>query len=211
MDYGRAKNNGANPDEPASASDVGLITLRYAEELRAVGQALQEQGFISIDLEVEGDGYLVRAERDRSKKTDSSFAAIVKQFLLSFGASLQTKERATPRAVELRYGTEEIQKLIQEGIARRLDTRAVPDHFSLPNILRQTGAYVDSLDHATLVRVVVNGSCITIRYKDGSGQLKNFKQDIQFFYDYWVKMYLHRSNRPEPMLNERRPTYVTRP
>lgn len=210
MDYGRANNNGTNPDEPASTGDFDLVTLPYAEELRAIGQALQEQGFVSIDLEVEGDGYRVRAQTDRSKKADSSFAAIVKQCRLSIGSLLQTKERATPRSVELRYGAEEIQQLIQAGVARRFDTHAVPDHFSLSNILRQTGAYVDRLDHATLVRVVVKGCWITIRCKNGSGQLKDFKQDIQFFYDYWVKMYLRRSARPPSMLREGHPTYVTR-
>ena len=176
MDYGRAIDYGTNPDEPAGTSDVDLITLRYAEELRAVGQALQEQGFVSIDLEVEGDGYRVRAQTDRSKKADSSFAAIVKQFRLSIDSLLQTKEQATPRSVELRYGAEEIQELIQEGVARRFDTHAVPEHFSLSNSLRQTGAYVDRLDHATLVRVVVKGRWITIRYKNGCGELTEFKQ-----------------------------------
>jgi hypothetical protein len=207
MDYGRANNNGTKLDEPADTSDVDLITLGYAEELRAVGQALEAQTFISVELEVEGDGYRVRAEVDQSKKADSSFGAIVKQLLLGFGSSLQTKKQPTARAIETRYGAEEIQKLIQEGVARRLDTHTVPDYFSLSHILRQTGAYLDGLYHATLVRVTVKGDWITIHYRNGSGQLKEFTQDIQFFYDYWVKMYLRRSDRPVPMLSMR-PTYM---
>jgi len=209
MDYGRANNNATKLDKPADTSDVDLITLRYAEELRAVGQALEAQRFISVELEVEGDGYRVRAVVDQSKKADSSFGAIVKRFLLRFGSLLQTKKQPSARAIDLRYGAEEIQKLIQEGAARRLDTHAVPDPFSLSHILRQTGAYLDSLSHATLVRVAVKDGWIMIRFKNGSGQLKEFKQDIQFFYDYWVKMYLHRSDRSAPMLSKR-PTYVTR-
>jgi hypothetical protein len=210
MDYNRANNNAIKFDEPTGTSVIDLIPLRYAEELRAVGQALEAQRFISVELEVEGDGYRVRAEIDQNKKADWSFGAIVKQFLLRFGSLLQTKKQPTGRVIELRYGTEEIQKLIQEGAARRLDTHAVPDPFSLSHILRQTGAYLDSLDPATLVRVAVKGGWITIHYKNGSGQLKEFKQDIQFFYGYWVKMYLHRSDRAAPMLSKR-PTYVTAP
>jgi hypothetical protein len=209
MDYGRANNNATKPDEPADTSDVDLTTFRYAEELRAVGNALEAQRFISVDLEVEGDGSRVRAEVDQSKKADSSFGATVKQFLLSFTSLIQTKKQSTARSIELRYGAEEIQKLIQEGVGRRLDPPAVPDPFSLSHILRQTGAYLDSLSHATLVRVTVKGHWITIHYKNGPGQLKELKQDIQFFYDYWVKMYLRRSDRSAPMLSKR-PTYVTR-
>ena len=209
MDYGRANNNGIKADEPADTSDVDLTTLHYAEELRAVGYALEAQRFISAEVEVEGDGYRVRAEVDQSRKADSSFAAIVKRFLLSFGSFLQIKKQRTARAIELRFGAEEIQKLIEEGVARRLDTHAVPDPFSLSHILRQTGAYVDSLHHTTLVRVVVKDGWIMIRYRNGFGQLKEFKQDIQFFYDYWVKMYLRRNDRPTPMQSTR-PTYVTR-
>ncbi len=122
MNYSRANNNAAKLDELTDTSDVDLITLRYAEELRAVGQALEEQRFNSIDLQVERDGYRIRAEVDQSKKGDSSFSAIVKQFLLRFASLMQTKRQPAARAIELRYGAEEIPKLIQEGAARRLDT-----------------------------------------------------------------------------------------
>jgi hypothetical protein len=201
MEHGRAANSVTKLDEPADRSVVDLTTLRYAEELRAVGHALEAKKFISVELEAEADGYRVRAEVDPSKKA-SSLGAIVKQFLLNFASLLQTEKPPPARAIELRYGAEEIQKLIQEGLARRLDTHAVPDPYGLSNILRQTGAYLDSLDHATLVSVVVKGRWITIRYKNGSGQIKEVKQDVQFFYGYWVKMYLRRSDRSAPMLSK---------
>lgn len=198
--------------ELADTSDVDLATVRYAEELRAIGQALEALKFTSVavvELEVEGDGYRVRAEVDQSEKADVSFAAITKKFVLSFGFLLQTKKQPTARSIELRYGPREIQKMIQEGASRRLDIHAVPDHFSLSHILRQAGAYVDDFYHATLARVIVKGRWITICYKDSCGQIKELKQDLQFFYDYWVKMYLRRSDRPVPRLSTRA-TYVTR-
>ena len=209
MDYGHVGNCATKLDERVEESDVAFRSARYADKLRAVGQALEAQRFISVELEVEGDGYRVRAEVDQSKKADSSFGAIVKHFLLSLGSLLQTTKQPTDRAIELSYGAEEIQKLIQEGAARRLDTHAAPNPFSLSHILRQTGAYLDGLDHATLVRAAVKDGWITIHYKNSSGRLKELKQDIQFFYDYWVKMYLHRSDRLAPMLSKK-PTYVTR-
>ncbi len=200
--------NGAKGDEPAE-SDSALVS--YAEELRAVGQALEPQKFASVELEVEGDGYRICAEVDQSEKDDSSLAAILKNVLRSF-APFPRKSVTPTRAslVELRYGPAEIQKIIQQGITRRLDIHALPDHFSLSHILRQAGAYLDGLHHATLVGVALEGRWITVRYKDSRGQLKELKQDLQFFYDYWVKMYLRRSGRTAPKQSTR-PTYVTRP
>ena len=207
MNYRCTGNSATKLDERVEETDITLRDACYAEELRAIGNALEARGVISVEVAVEGDDYRVRAEIDQSKKADSSFGASVKQFLLRFGSLLRTKKQPTARAIELRYGAEEIQKLIQDGVARRLDSHAVPDPFSLSQILRQTGAYLDGLYPATLVRFVLRDRWITIHYKDGSGQLKELKQDIQFFYDYWVKMYLRRSDRPAPMPSKR-PTYV---
>jgi len=203
MEYGRATNSATNFDEPADRSVAELTTLCYAEELRAVGHALGAQKFISVELEVEGDGYRVRAELDPSEKADSSLADIVKEFLFNFSSLFQVEQQPPSRAIERRYSAEEIQQLIQEGVARRLDSHAVPDPFSLSNILRQTGGYLDSLDDATLVRVGIKDRWITIRYKNGLGELKELKQDVEFFYAYWVKMYLRRSDRSAPMLSKR--------
>ena len=47
----------------------------------------------------------------------------------------------------------------------------------------------------TLTGVVVKDRGISIRY----GQIKESKQDIQVFYDYSVKMYLHRKPGSGPM------------
>ena len=202
MEHGHATYSATNFEEPADGSVDDLTALCYAEELRAIGHALGAQKFISVELEVEGDGYRVRTEVGPGNKAESSLGTVVKQFLLDFGSLLQTKERPTNRAIERRYSAEEIQKLIHDGVARRLDPYAVPDPFSLSNILRQTGAYLDSLDHATLVGVAIKDRWITIRYRNGSGELKELKQDVQFFYGYWIKMYLRRQDRSAPMLSK---------
>ncbi len=210
MDHGGARTKATAINEPADTRTVELVTVRYAEELRAVGQALEARKFTSVELEVESDGYRVRAETDRNDKTQVSFSAIIKKFVLSFRFPLQTQKQSMAQPVELRYGAKEVQKLIQEQSARRLDIHAVPDHFSLSHILRQAGAYLDDLHDATLAGVRVQDRWITIRYHDSHGQLKELKQDLQFFYDYWVKMYLRRRVRPATTPSSAPPTYVTR-
>lgn len=35
-------------------------------------------------------------------------------------------------------------------------------------------------------------------YQTAEGRLEQAQQDLEYFYDYWVKMYLRRSNRVKP-------------
>jgi hypothetical protein len=176
-------------NERAGESDVDLTSTRYAEELRAVGQALEAQGrFVSVEIEAQGSGYWVRAEADESAEAEESFGSVLKR---TFRSLVQSDSRT----IELHYGAEEIQKLVQDGKARRRGTNAAPDFFSLSQTLRMAGTYIDGLGLTTLIGVVVRDRGITIRYS----QIKESKQDIQVFYDYSVKMYLHRKTRSAPM------------
>jgi len=207
MNYPRVDNSATNLAEPAGESDLDLPSTRYAEELRAVGQALEAQSrFVSVEIEAQGNGYWVRAAVDESKKPGESFGAILKR---TFRSLVQSDKHTTSQTIELRYGAEEIQKLVQNGQARRHDTNAAPDPFTLCHILRIAGAYIDGSGQATLIGLAVKDCWITIRYKNASGQIKELKQDIQFFYDYWVKMYLRRKNRSAPMPSPTNPTYKT--
>jgi hypothetical protein len=185
MIYPRVDHSATNLAEPAGESDVNLTSTRYAEELRALGQALEAQSrFVSVEIEVQDSGYWVRAEVDDSKEAGESFGTILKR---TFRSLVQSDSRT----IELRYSAEEIQKLVQNGQARRRGTNAAPDPFSLSQILRMAGAYVDELGQTTLIGVVVKDRWITLRYSE----IKESKQDIQFFYNYSVKMYLRRKNR----------------
>ena len=166
MNYPRVDNSATNLAEPAGESDLDLPSTRYAEELRAVGQALEAQSrFVSVEIEAQGNGYWVRAAVDESKKPGESFGAILKR---TFRSLVQSDKHTTSQTIELRYGAEEIQKLVQNGLAQRHDASATPDPFSLSHILRMAGAYVDGLDQATLIRATLEDRWITIRYKDGN-------------------------------------------
>ena len=39
---------------------------------------------------------------------------------------------------------------------------------------------------------------VTVLYKTRDGRVEQEKQDLEYFYDFWVKMYLRRSNRAAP-------------
>ena len=204
MIYHHVENSATNLDEPAGEGVFDLISTRYTEELRAVGQALEAQSFVSVEIEAQSSGYRARAELDERKKAAESFGAILKR---AFRSRVQSDKQRTLGIIELRYSAEEIQKLIQNGQARRRDTSAALDPFSLSHILRTAGTYIDGLDQTTLIGITVRDPWIIVHYMNASGQIKELKQDIEFFYNAWVKFYLRRKNRPAPMPTPKTPTY----
>jgi len=45
------------------------------------------------------------------------------------------------------------------------------------------------------VGISIKDQWVTVRYKAADGRIEQLKQDLEYFYDYWVKAYLKRSNR----------------
>jgi hypothetical protein len=79
----------------------------------------------------------------------------------------------------------------------------MPDPYSISQILRGAGNYLDNRDETSLVGITIKDRWVTVRYKTAEGRLEQAKQDLEYFYDYWVKMYLRRSNRPKfPVLDD---------
>ena len=187
------------------ASRLEIMSSRYAEELRAIGQTVEGQSFARMEIQVQSTGYRVRFVLKESDKPGFSLGAMLKRALRSV---IRSQNRPSARSGERHYNPREIVHLIQKGITRRQAANIAPDPFSLSHILRTVGAYLDGLDRATLMSVTVEDRWINIRYNNATGQSKELKQDIQFFYDYWVKLYLRRSDRMvtfTPTL----PTYTT--
>ena len=71
----------------------------------------------------------------------------------------------------------------------------MPDPYSLSQILRGAGSYLDNRHNTKLVGISLKGKWVTVSYQTAEGRLEQAQQDLEYFYDYWVKMYLHRSNR----------------
>jgi hypothetical protein len=138
---------------------------------------------------------MVRGKLPASAATEPSFARAVCDFIRNFnfasGAAKSTCQ------IDLRYSPEDIQQLEFEGRAKRKESHQMPDPFSLSQILRGAGSYLDKRTETNLVGITVEDQWMTLRYKTQDGRLEEAKQNVEFFYNYWVKMYLRRSNRPK--------------
>lgn len=177
-----------NVDETRAAS------LRsFARQLRALGQALEKFRFSAFDIELKGENYLVRGRAISSENLKFSFLRFIRELLR--GTTAEPMCLCADGQVDLRFSPEEIDGFDTRGRVRRQDPSKMPDPYSISQILRGAGSYLDNRDVMTLVGISLKGKWVTVSYQTSEGRLEQAQQDLEYFYDYWVKMYLRRSNR----------------
>ena len=164
----------------------------YAKALRTLGQALEAHQISTVDLEIESGVYFVRGKATTSKSSQESLGKLIRDFVFGAGSD-STREES--HDVTLRYTTNEIQQLDGEGQAKRADDSKTPDPYSLSQVLRGAGAYLDNRQETALVGITVKERWVTLRYRTPEGRLEQAKEDIEYFFNYWVKMYLRRRSR----------------
>jgi hypothetical protein len=185
---------GCGKEEPyfLDLDDSHYQSDSYSRDLRAIGQALESKNLLSFDLVFEGDGYVVRGKARPSASGGQSLVSGMCNLISSLlnGGSLRAKTD-----LELRFTTNEIHRMDDARRENRCDSNRAPDAYSLSQLLRGAGAYLDKQRKASLVGITLEERWVTLRYRTAEGRLEETKQDIEFFYNYWVKMYLQRRNR----------------
>jgi hypothetical protein len=167
-------------------------TTSYARDLRAVGQALEARHVFSLDLELEGGLYVVRGKVTASNYAQSSFSAFMQDFISGVGSALTCSPRQSTYEIDLRYKPEDVKELDLKGRAHRRHEDQTPDPYGLAQKLRSVGSFLDYRPATTLTGVSVEDRWVTVRYRIAEGRIEQAKQDVEYFYNYWVKMYLRR-------------------
>jgi hypothetical protein len=165
----------------------------FARQLRALGQALEKFSFSTFDLELRSGNYLVTGRATSKDNVNFSFPRFVRELLR--GSTARPTVRCTENRVDLSFSPDEIEKFDLRGKVKRQDANKMPDPYSVSQILRGAGSYLDNRNVMALVGISLSGKWVTVRYETPEGRLEQAKQDLEYFYDYWVKMYLRRSNR----------------
>ena len=174
----------------------------YARELRAVGQALEAQHVFSLDLELNGGLYVVRGKVTAADYAQSSFSGFIQDFVKGVGSILTGGSRRSIYEIDLSYQPEDIEKLDSQGRAHRRSGEQTPDPYGLAQKLRGIGSFLDYRPEATLTGISVEDRWVTVRYRTAEGRIEQAKQDVEYFYNYWVKMYLRRGIRQNLTLSE---------
>ena len=165
----------------------------FARQLRALGQALEKFSFSAFDLELRSGTYFVTGTATSMENVKFSFSRFVRELLR--GSSAKAMVTCNDSQVDLRFLPEEIERFEERGKVRRQDSSKMPDPYSLSQILRGAGSYLDNRDATTLMGISLKGKWVTVTYQTPEGRLEQAQQDLEYFYDYRVKMYLRRSNR----------------
>jgi hypothetical protein len=79
-----------------------------------------------------------------------------------------------------------------QGREHRRNAAQNPDPYALAQKLRGVGSFLDYRPETTLTGISVEDRWVTVRYKTAEGRIEQAKQDVAYFYNYWVKMYLRR-------------------
>ena len=171
----------------------GVAARPFAHQLRALGQALEKFSFSAFDLELRSGTYLVTGYAVSAEEVKFSFTRFLRELVR--GAPVRTTVSGSSNPVELHFSPEEIARFDVRGRVKRQDSSKMPDPHSISQILRGAGSYVDSLDGSTLMGISLQGNWVAVSYQTAEGRLQQAKQDLEYFYNFWVKMYLRRSNR----------------
>jgi hypothetical protein len=165
----------------------------FAKQLRALGQALEKFSFSTFDLELQSGIYVITGRAAATEQVKFSFSRFVRE--LFRGARAQPTVTYTQNQIDLRFSPAEIEQFDFGGRAKRRDSSRMPDPYSVSQILRGAGSYLDNRDIANLVGITLRGKWVSVSYETAEGRLEEAKQDLEYFYNYWVKMYMRRSNR----------------
>jgi len=122
------------------------------------------------------------------------------RFHLRVGALFTGASRRPLYEIGLSYNPQDVEKLDLQGREHRRDAAQNPDPYGLAQKLRGVGSFLDYRPETTLTGISVEDRWVTGRYRTAEGRIEQAKQDVAYFYNYWVKMYLRRGLRQNQTL-----------
>lgn len=168
----------------------------FAVEMRAVGQALEKFKFNGFNIAQRNEIYTVSGNASADMQATFSLIQFIRDFV-RIGKS-KSGSRQSGNQIELTYSRQEIEAIDAQERAKRLDGNKLPDPYGVSQILRGVGTLLDKRQAAAVLAISYHDPLITLLYATRDGRVEQDKQDLEYLYDFWIKMYLRRSNRPAP-------------
>ena len=169
--------------------------LNCSQKLRALGQLLEALNIESFTLRVDDNDFLIRdrfPRRNREIKVPESLVSawnIVRardsRFEDSFHETGVLQFRVTPDDAAL---------LEHDGQEQRENSGKVPEIGAPSQILRDVGGIVDH-KRGRLLEVTKHNQDIHFEFELPSREIVTERFTVSSLYDYWVTMYLKRSDR----------------
>jgi hypothetical protein len=174
--------------------------MNYSRILRVVGQKLEPLRPETYEVVCYGNCYLVRCrvkevsqgskEKEKKVRGLSAFLRLWKEpDNPTTGGKL---DAGTSMNVEFLYSLEELSRQDEERQAPRRAVNEMPDPYSLSNILRAIGAFLDRKPDIKLLFASNRGQDIVILYETKQGVRNLEEYPISTIYEFWVKEYVKR-------------------
>jgi hypothetical protein len=157
------------------------VLRRYAEELRAIGQALDAAKVTGFELYSVPAGYFVKDLREEAP----SSASIMWNWL---------RGQPNSKIDFVTYGFElrDVEELCERGRARRRNPGQIPRFRDPSNILRTIGAYIDG-KQAELLEVHKRPISVTVAYRDRSGREYREDRPVSSFQNLFAELCARRT------------------
>lgn len=146
----------------------------FARALRAIGQDLA--GLVPQQLEIEfrAQSFEVRARCDRKRLESGKPEARQRGFGAFIGRLANYRLDKPPQATDVvayarTYGPDDIDRLDQKGVDRRVQPGRMPDIYSLSETLRTIGRIVDT-NGGQLISIFKDQRRIAVDYTDRNGR-----------------------------------------
>ena len=154
----------------------------YAQDLRAIGQALEILKLGEFTVEPERDGYRVIGTPSTVKR----------------GLSLWWNDQTSihGNAMELSYSKSDVERLENEGRSQRAKVQGNSDSSRLSQALRVIGSYLTQ-KYCRLVRLSRKDENFEVDYESSLGSRYSEQFTGADLYGLWVRFYLQRSVRSE--------------
>lgn len=168
-------------------------TVSYSQQLRSLGQHLEALGMERFTVRLAADGYRVtgtkRYQPPAEEQTAKKLWHRIRRGAKSAGTSPQPFE-----PVELHFSVQDLAHTDVGAKQQRSGTPDSTDAHSLSQVFRAVGAIVEQ-KQGRFLAVIKEGQEIVIEYESVSKRNTVEKFTVSSLYDYWVKMYLRRSER----------------
>ncbi len=165
----------------------------YAQLLRPIGQMLETLRIESFSLVTDGEEFVVRDKTSGRKQLTPREKALFADLQEKQNRPADKREalRMASGILEWRLTLEDIDRLEQEGQARRRESNLTPDGYAVAQMLRVVGTLVDQ-NRGRLLSIVKEEDKLTLEYEAPPDRKIREELTLPMMYDAWVRMYKRR-------------------
>jgi hypothetical protein len=158
----------------------------YSQSLRVIGQFLETLKPKDFEIQLLEDEVTVRL-----RVLEAIVPPTPPKSKFSFRAPPPAPARTEEKTSERRYSIQEIEDLDREGQTKRVDADAPTDFYSLSQMLRTVGSYVDHR-HLRLLSLTWDGARLALQLEGTDKRSRTEEHAVSSFHDYFSRMYLRR-------------------